>query len=116
MAVCVQWCARRLVSLFSPVCDWIISLTKLQFSSVISSLTAGWFADRIGRRYTLLSGFLLSFIGITLEVVAVTNDLFFIGKSVNGLAIGVLISVGMTYVGEVSSQATSPLRCLHFID
>ncbi|KUJ13503.1 MFS general substrate transporter [Mollisia scopiformis] len=73
--------------------------------SVIYSLGAGWFADRIGRRYTLLSGFLLSFIGITLEVIATTNDLFFAGKSINGLAIGVLISVGMTYVGEIVPTA-----------
>jgi MFS transporter, SP family, general alpha glucoside:H+ symporter len=46
-------------------------------------------------------GFVFSFVGITLEVIATTNPVFFAGKFVNGFAIGTFISLSMTYVGEV---------------
>lgn len=43
-----------------------------------------------------------SFVGITLEFVATTNEVFFGGKFINGFAIGALGSVTVTYIGEVS--------------
>jgi MFS family permease len=71
------------------------------YSAVIGSFGAGWIADKIGRRLCFLVAMFFSVVGITLEVVATTNAVFFAGKFVNGFAIGAFVSVGFTYVGEV---------------
>ena len=70
-------------------------------STVASSLGSGLIADRFGRKWTFFLAFIISFTGITIEMIATTNPVFFAGKSINGIAIGLIISVGMTYVGEV---------------
>jgi MFS family permease len=63
-------------------------------------------ADLIGRKMLIGGAYLLVVAGITIEVVAngtsSPNAVFFIGKLINGFAIGGIISSIMTYVGEVS--------------
>ncbi|RDW59267.1 MFS hexose transporter [Coleophoma crateriformis] len=73
--------------------------------TVASSLSAGLIADRFGRKLTFFIAFIVSFIGVTVEMISTTNAVFFVGKSVNGVAIGLIISVGMTYVGEITPPA-----------
>jgi SP family general alpha glucoside:H+ symporter-like MFS transporter len=46
-------------------------------------------------------------VGIILELIATTNPVFFVGKLVNGLAIGAFIAISFTYIGEI---APVPLR------
>ncbi|KAH6686416.1 MFS hexose transporter [Plectosphaerella plurivora] len=70
-------------------------------SAVVGSLTAGWVADRIGRKWTMLGCYALIFIGITLEVVATTNEIFFAGKFIAGFPLGGFITICMTYIGEI---------------
>lgn len=43
----------------------------------------------------------ISFVSITLEVIATTNEMFFGGKFLNGFAVGTLKAVSATYIGEV---------------
>ncbi|KAH8822024.1 putative maltose permease [Xylogone sp. PMI_703] len=74
-------------------------------SNLISSLTAGQVSDKIGRRYTIVIVLLISFAAVTLEVVAVTNEVFFAGKFLNRFATGTLASVCVTYIGEISPLA-----------
>jgi SP family general alpha glucoside:H+ symporter-like MFS transporter len=55
----------------------------------------------------------LSFGSVTMEVVSTTNELFFAGKLVNGLAVGVLAAVCPTYIGEICPLAIRGLlTCL----
>jgi SP family general alpha glucoside:H+ symporter-like MFS transporter len=46
----------------------------------------------------------LSLVAITVEVISTTNPVFFAGKILNGVAVGVLASVCSVYVGEVSTE------------
>jgi len=41
------------------------------------------------------------FAGITIEVIATTNPVFFVGKTLNGVAVGGFISLAFTYLGEI---------------
>jgi len=43
----------------------------------------------------------LSIVAVTIEVIATTDVVFFIGKLINGICVGALASVCSTYVGEV---------------
>lgn len=76
------------------ICDY--------YRNIFSAIASGYIADVIGRKWTILIGLCLSYIGITLEVVATTNEVFFAGKFVNGLSGGMLVTVCVTYVGEVT--------------
>jgi MFS transporter, SP family, general alpha glucoside:H+ symporter len=82
-------------------------------TTAVGALCAGLIADAIGRKYTLMAMLALSYVSITLEFVATTNAVFFGGKVVNGLVVGVLAAVGTTYVGEISPLALRGLlTCL----
>ncbi|RFU78605.1 maltose permease [Trichoderma arundinaceum] len=74
-------------------------------SNLISSLIAGHIADKIGRRFTIVIALAISFASVTLEVIATTNAMFFGGKFLNGFATGILASVCVTYIGEISPLA-----------
>ncbi|PVH69734.1 general substrate transporter [Cadophora sp. DSE1049] len=82
-------------------------------STAIGALTAGFFADLLGRKKTVMAFLAVSFGSITMEFVSTTNALFFAGKFVNGLAVGVLAAICPTYVGEISPLAIRGLlTCL----
>ncbi|KAK1565997.1 MFS hexose transporter [Colletotrichum navitas] len=74
-------------------------------SAVIGSLGAGYVADLIGRKWTYLISYIFMFVGITLETISTTNEIFFAGKFIAGFAIGAFITVSMTYIGEISPLA-----------
>ena len=44
---------------------------------------------------------LICYIGVTLEFISTTNEVFFAGKFINGFSLGALASVTVTYIGEV---------------
>ncbi|KAN0089452.1 MFS general substrate transporter [Hyaloscypha variabilis] len=71
-------------------------------SSVIGSLAAGYFGDLIGRRWTITAGLSFTFVGVALEFASDTVQVFFAGKFVNGLALGILTTMVLTWVSEVS--------------
>ncbi|KAH9215428.1 hypothetical protein DL95DRAFT_461259 [Leptodontidium sp. 2 PMI_412] len=55
-------------------------------STAIGALTAGFFADLISRKKTVMAFLALSFGSVTMEFVSTTNELFFTRKVVNGSA------------------------------
>jgi len=76
-------------------------------------LAAGQIADWIGRKKTIMATLVLSFAAVTMEFVAITNELFFGGKFLNGFAVGILAAICVTYVGEISPLALRGLMtCL----
>jgi MFS transporter, SP family, general alpha glucoside:H+ symporter len=77
-------------------------LLTQQYRQVVGALAAGLIADFLGRKRTFMAALVVSFIAITLEVVATTNEMFFGGKFLNGFAIGTLKAVSATYIGEVA--------------
>lgn len=68
----------------------------------MGALGASFIADKFGRRPTYLIAFILMLVGITLEVIATTNDVFFGGKFINGFPVGAFGTITVTYLGEVS--------------
>jgi SP family general alpha glucoside:H+ symporter-like MFS transporter len=64
-------------------------------------------ADKLGRRLAFAVAFLFSAVGITLEVISTSSPVFFVGKFINGFAIGGFVAVGFTYIGEVSDLVRS---------
>ncbi|OJJ44590.1 hypothetical protein ASPZODRAFT_160680 [Penicilliopsis zonata CBS 506.65] len=74
-------------------------------SATVGSLGASYLADRIGRRLVYLIAFAFMYVGITFEVVATTNSMFFGGKFINGFAVGAFGTVTMTYLAEISPKS-----------
>lgn len=58
------------------------------FSAAIGALMAGQIADWLGRKNTIAIALLGSYASVTLEFVATTNPVFFVGKLLNGLVVG----------------------------
>ncbi|KXJ88807.1 putative maltose permease [Microdochium bolleyi] len=82
-------------------------------SQFFGAIGAGQVADWIGRRNTIAAALVVSFAAITVEVIATTNEVFFGGKFLNGFAIGILQSVGGSYIGEIVPLALRGLTtCL----
>ena len=68
---------------------------------MIGSIIVGWAADRIGRKWLIGIGLIITYASVTLEVVATSMPLFFAGKTINGIALGIYASVAVTYISEV---------------
>ncbi|GJC88033.1 general alpha-glucoside permease [Colletotrichum liriopes] len=82
-------------------------------SAVAGALGSGNLADWLGRKKVIAIALAISFVGITLEFIATTNEVFFGGKFINGFAIGALSSVTVTYIGEITPLALRGLfTCL----
>lgn len=73
----------------------------------LGALCTSLLSDKIGRRLTYGVALLLSLIGISCEMAAVTNQVFFAGKIVGGFSCGILLQNSLPYIGEI---APMPLR------
>jgi hypothetical protein len=49
----------------------------------------------------LLIALVFSFVGVGLEFAATTNGVFFAGKLINGVMVGIVGTNMLTYIGEV---------------
>ncbi|KAK5449345.1 hypothetical protein LTS15_008887 [Exophiala xenobiotica] len=78
-----------------------------QAAAVLGSLSAAWFADKMGRRLTLGITLAVRLVSITLESVSISNPLFFGGRFMGGFSTGAVNALCMTYIGEVTPL---PLR------
>ncbi|RDW63252.1 hypothetical protein BP6252_10797 [Coleophoma cylindrospora] len=77
-------------------------------SSVVSALFCGQISDYIGRKWTIVIALVISYVAITLEIVASGqngNGIFFAGRFLNGFVVGLLITVCSSYIGEIAPLA-----------
>src|SRR5262245_25907845 len=58
-----------------------------------------------GRKPILIVALVVSYAAITMEFVAVTNEVFFGGKFLNGFATGTIATICVTYIGEIAPLA-----------
>ncbi|KAK0758316.1 hypothetical protein N5P37_008713 [Trichoderma harzianum] len=73
--------------------------------AVISSLAAAELADIFGRKLMLLVALVVSFVGVGVEFYATTNAVFFAGKLINGIMVGIVATNMITYIGEIAPLA-----------
>ncbi|KAL2838532.1 general substrate transporter [Aspergillus pseudoustus] len=71
-------------------------------SGVIGSFLSGWLADKIGKKLMITIAYVLILAGISIEMVATTNPIFFVAKFIIGFAIGIGLAVSFSYIGEVA--------------
>lgn len=82
--------------------SWIGSL--LPVGATIGPFLAGYLADKIGRKKSLLFGtapFILAF-GIC--VFATTSSMFYVARFICGLAVGVIFTILPMYIGEIAED------------
>lgn len=60
-------------------------------------------ADYIGRRNALIVALAISLVAVTMEFVATTNVVFFVGKLAGGFSVAAMESISGTYLVEVRS-------------
>ena len=58
-------------------------------------------ADLIGRKKVFLIALVINYIAVAVLFIATSNPVFFVGKMLNGLVIGIVGSVMVSYIGEV---------------
>ncbi|KAL5591069.1 hypothetical protein FOBRF1_014626 [Fusarium oxysporum] len=74
-------------------------------SAIIGCLGGGYLADKFGRKVMFHAALVVSYAAITMEFVAITNEIFFGGKFLNGFATGCIATVCVSYIGEVAPLA-----------
>lgn len=77
-------------------------LTTSVFRGVIGSFASGWLGDKIGKKLMITIAYVLILVGISVEMVATTNPVFFGAKFTIGFAIGTGLTVSFSYVGEIA--------------
>jgi MFS family permease len=65
---------------------------------------SGWLGDKIGKKAMIGFAYGLILAGISVEMVATTNEVFFGAKFMIGFAIGIGLAVSFSYLGEISPQ------------
>ncbi len=75
--------------------------------SAIGSVVGGWLQDRIGRRFSLLIGSIVSAIAVLIIFISNTpgnlearRGVFLVGKTVQGFSVGIIKIQALTYVSE----------------
>ncbi|KAL3488542.1 general substrate transporter [Aspergillus germanicus] len=71
-------------------------------SGVVGSFMSGWLGDKIGKKVMIGFAYGLILAGISAEMVATTNEVFFGAKFMIGFSIGIGLAVSFSYLGEIS--------------
>lgn len=70
-------------------------------SSVMRTFFAGYLAHKISYKLVILASTAVSLVAIEIRLAAVTKAILFGGNLLNIFVAGVLVSICVTYVGEV---------------
>lgn len=81
---------------------YIFWLSLTCYSQVVACLFTGQITDKIGARFSLLLALIIAFAAIAIEFVATSNPVFFAGKLINGLSIGIISTMMIGYIGEIA--------------
>lgn len=76
-----------------------------QIGTMLGAVAIGFIADRFGRRVCFAVSAIFSAAGIAILYICSTPGIFLAGKTVNALSLGMAISVGQTYVAEITPVA-----------
>jgi SP family sugar:H+ symporter-like MFS transporter len=76
----------------------------LSAGTFIGALTAGYFADRLGRRLTIILGCIIYVIGVVLQVAVASVAFLAAGRGVAGLGVGFVSATVIMYVSEIAPK------------
>lgn len=76
-----------------------------QIGTMLGAVAIGFIADRFGRRACFAISAIFSAAGIAVLYICSTPGVFLAGKTINALSLGMAISVGQTYIAEITPVA-----------
>ncbi|OJI97294.1 hypothetical protein ASPVEDRAFT_122650 [Aspergillus versicolor CBS 583.65] len=76
-----------------------------QIGTMLGAVAIGFIADRFGRRACFAISAVFSAAGIAVLYICSTPGVFLAGKTINALSLGMAISVGQTYIAEITPVA-----------
>jgi SP family general alpha glucoside:H+ symporter-like MFS transporter len=79
-----------------------------QIATAIGAASAGPIQDRLGRKLSFIIAAVISMAGIAVVYTSETPAHYLVGKIVNGLALGMILTTGQTYISEGMLQ--HPIR------
>lgn len=82
---------------------WAVS--ALMLASVVGTVIGGYIADRRGPKAPYIVGFIVFIVGLVLSATATTWTLFLLGRVVQGLGVGAIMSMAYVFVAIVYPQA-----------
>lgn len=82
-----------------PTYGWAVS--ALMLASVIGTVVAGHLADRHGPRTPYVAGFVIFVAGLLVSATATSWPLFLLGRVVQGLGVGAILSMAYVFVALV---------------
>jgi len=78
--------------------------SSLELGAFFGSLTCSPLADKYSRKYTILLGCLVFFVGALLQGVAMSLETLFVGRAVGGWGVGMLSCLAPLYMSEISPK------------
>jgi MFS family permease len=88
-------------SLYLPSLWTSLWTSMSALAQALSATAAGVLVDRFGRKYTGMTGGIVSLAGAAVQYTAQRRSSLLGGKIVNGLGIGLVMATGATYASEV---------------
>lgn len=82
--------------------SWIVSIMIL--CSALTPIPSAYFADRFGRKTTLLLGAVPFILGWVLVIVANSVALLYVARMFSGLGYGIVYTVAPMYTGEIATN------------
>lgn len=73
-----------------------------QICTMIGAASAGPLQDFAGRRMSMMTGAVISATGVAVVYTSHTPGVFLAGKMINGLALGICLTTGQTYISEIT--------------
>jgi MFS family permease len=78
----------------------------LSAGTFVGALSAGYFCDKFGRRFTIVAGGSIYMAGVAMQTAAQSVDLLVAGRAIAGLGVGIVNSAVVLYTSEITAKKT----------
>ncbi|CAO2656290.1 Nn.00g050930.m01.CDS01 [Neocucurbitaria sp. VM-36] len=78
----------------------------LELGALIGALFAGWLADKLSRKYSIVVAVIVFTVGSILQTAAVEYGMLTVGRLIGGMGIGALATIAPLYISEISPPET----------
>ncbi|KAF2129923.1 MFS sugar transporter-like protein [Dothidotthia symphoricarpi CBS 119687] len=74
----------------------------LELGALIGALFAGWLADKLSRKYSIVVAVVVFTVGSVLQTAAVEYAMLTVGRLIGGMGIGALATIAPLYISEIA--------------